>query len=181
MVSLMSEAHTAGARVLYLSASQRSKIIGAVHGDADAAAAFDSTLMSDPVRLFVEVLSTKRVPAHSGVSYGHTYVTQHPTTLARVAIGYGHGIPRKAGNSVSVTWSPAEGPPIRLPIVGRVAMDEFVVDAGDAPVLPGSRVCVFGDPRRGEVSLGEWAESLGESPVSLAACLDGRVVRSVSE
>ncbi|WP_166983670.1 alanine racemase C-terminal domain-containing protein [Paramicrobacterium fandaimingii] len=175
----MSDAHTAGARVLYLSASQNSRIADALTGDAAAAAAFDATVSSDPIRLFVEVLSTKRVPEGSGVSYGHTFVTQHPTTLARVAIGYGHGLPRKAGNRASVTWSPVDGSPMRLPIVGRVAMDEFVVDAGDAPVSPGSRVCVFGDPGRHEVPLTEWAASIGESPVSIAACLDDRVERNV--
>lgn len=181
MNSLMSDAQTAGARVLYLSATQRSRICDAIHGDAAAAAAFDSALSSDPVRLFVEVLSTKRVPANSGVSYGHTFVTQHPTSLARVAIGYGHGLPRKAGNHAFVTWSSAGGSAVPLPIVGRVAMDEFVVDAGETPVLPGSQICVFGDAHRGELPLTMWAASIGESPVSIAACLDERVVRRVAE
>lgn len=176
----MSDAQSAGTRILYLSEPQHTRVDDALDANAAAAAAFDESLASDPVRLLVEVLSTKAVPAASGVSYGHTYVTPHPTVLARVAIGYGHGLPRKAGNRAHVTWSVPGHAPARLPIVGRVAMDEFVVDAGDTPIQPGTSICVFGDPALGEVSLSEWAAAIGESPVSIVACLDHRVTRSPS-
>ncbi|WP_169923444.1 alanine racemase C-terminal domain-containing protein [Paramicrobacterium agarici] len=178
---MTSESQTAGTRVLHLSSAQLARVSRALDGDEAAAAEFDSALSSDPVRLLVEVLSTKSVPAGSGVSYGHTFVTQHPTVLARVAIGYGHGLPRKAGNRAWVTWSAAGGPAVRLPIVGRVAMDEFVVDVGRTPVEPGQLMCVFGDSDEGEVPLGDWAAAIGESPVSVIACLDRRVTRSVVE
>lgn len=160
-----------------LSSVQCERLQRAALGDANAASEFDAGIDADPVRLLVEVISTKSVPAGSGVSYGHTYVTASETVLARVAIGYGHGLPRKAGNRAAVTCGTSRRP--RLPIVGRVAMDEFVVDVGEAAVAPGDSVVVFGDARRGEISLREWASSIGESPVSVAACLDGRTQRIV--
>lgn len=170
---------TAGQRILTISAEQKSRLDAAIDGDSAAAAAFDTALSTDPVLLDVEVLSTKRVRAGAGVSYGHTYRTSRPTTLARVAIGYGHGMPRKAGNLVSVAWVPHDGEPVRLPIVGRVAMDEFVVDADDVAVQPGAFIRVFGDARGGVPSLLEWAGLLGEMPVSIVACLDSRVERRI--
>lgn len=178
MSALLAGIGAAGRRTLHLSDAQRSRAVHARLGNEAAAAAFDEAISADPVRLCVEVLSTKAVGASSGVSYGHTYVTDRPTVLARVAIGYGHGLPRKAGNRVTVSWTD-DGGTTRLPIVGRVAMDEFVVDAGETPVRAGATICVFGDAARGEVSLTDWAEAIGESPVSIVTCLDRRVAGSI--
>jgi alanine racemase len=163
------------ARTLLLSAQQL-EFLAPSPVDDRKVAAFLESLETYPPRLSAEVLSTKRVPAGVGVSYGHTFRTSAPTTLALVAIGYGHGIPRKAGNRASVTWGEAR---TRFPIVGRVAMDVLVADAGDAPVAPGETVVLFGDPRSAEVSLAEWAASVGEHPFSILACLDDRVARVV--
>jgi alanine racemase len=161
------------ARTLQLSASQASLLASAA--DDDVVTAFLQSIDSHRPRLDAEVLAVKRVGSGAGVSYGHTYRTSAPTTLALVAIGYGHGIPRKAGNRASVTL---EGR--RMPIVGRVAMDVLVIDAGDAPIAAGSRVVFFGDPTRGEIPLTEWADAVAENPYSLLACLDHRVSRVVA-
>ena len=135
------------------------------------------SVAAHPPRLTAEILATKRVAAGAGVSYGHTYRTPSATTLALVAIGYGHGLPRKAGNRAFVTWGEQA---TRMPIVGRVAMDVLVIEAGPAPVVPGESVVFFGDPAAGELSLGEWCESVGEHPVSVLASLDDRVTREVT-
>lgn len=136
------------------------------------------TLSATPPRLSAEVLSAKEVGAGAGVSYGHTFRTGAPTTLLLVAIGYGHGLHRKAGNRAHVTWG-KNGE--RLPIVGRVAMDVLVVDAGATPVSRGESVVFFGDPGEGEIPVDEWCESVGEHPFSLLASLDGRVAREVTD
>ena len=161
------------ARTLQLSAPQASQLLSTA--DDDVVSTFLQSLDTYRPRLEVEVLAVKRVGAGAGVSYGHTYRTSSPTTLALVAIGYGHGIPRKAGNRASVTL---EGR--RMPIVGRVAMDVLVIDAGDAPIAAGSRVVFFGDPETGETPLAEWADAVAENPYSLLACLDHRVSRVVA-
>ena len=184
------------ARTLEITARQSQLLDALAHGDTGAEAELDGTWASAPPRLSAEVLSVKRVPAGSGVSYGHTHVTAEETTLALVYLGYGHGLPRKSGNLAAVTWAPhpaaAESPrtpesstPVRMPIVGRVAMDVLVVDAGTRvseghrPITAGDRVVVFGDPDAGEIPIAEWAATVDEAPAVLLACLDARVIRIV--
>jgi alanine racemase len=103
----------------------------------------------------------KRVQAGQGVSYGHTYVTDRETTLGLVPLGYGDGIPRLASNRGTVTM---DGD--RFTVAGRVCMDQFVVDLGEAGArhAVGDEVVVFGDSRRGEPTARDWAiasESIG--------------------
>ncbi len=130
------------------------------------------SMTANPPRLTAEVLAIKHVGAGAGVSYGHTFRTASATTLLLVAIGYGHGLPRKAGNRASVSWGDHA---VQMPIVGRVAMDVLVVDAGDAAVTPGDTVVIFGNPETGELSLEEWCRSIDEHPFSVLACLARRL------
>lgn len=125
-------------------------------------------------RLRVELLSLKRVPAGAGVSYGHTHVTESATTLALAAMGYGDGMPRKAGNRASVTVGSGDHAH-PAPIVGRVAMNAFVIDLGGRSAAVGDRVTIFGDPERGELPLADWAASVGETPVSVLATIAAHV------
>lgn len=162
------------ARTLHLSEEQHNLLRPAML-DTQAVERLLGTLAAWPPRLEAEVLATKRVGAGAGVSYGHTFRTSTATTLALVAIGYGHGLPRKAGNRASVSW---EGN--RMPIVGRVAMDVLVIDAGDVPVASGGSVVFFGEPAAGEIPLSTWAEAVGEHPFSILACFDDRVTRVVA-
>ncbi|HEY5229761.1 MAG TPA: alanine racemase, partial [Galbitalea sp.] len=78
------------------------------------------------MELGAEIVSVKRVPAGSGVSYGYAYRTSAETTLALVPLGYADGIPRSASSIAPVSIN---GTTYR--ISGRVAMDQFVVDVGD--------------------------------------------------
>lgn len=98
------------------------------------------------------VALTKRVPAGQGVSYNHTYVTARETTLALVPMGYADGVPRLASGRAEVLVAGR-----RLPIVGRVAMDQFVVDCGDLPVHAGDPVLLFGPGDTGEPTAKDWA------------------------
>lgn len=85
------------------------------------------------------VVQTKRVPAGSGVSYGYLYTTQSETTLALVPIGYAEGLPRNASGNAEVAINDR-----RFKIHSRIAMDQFVVDVGNASVSPGDTVTIFG-------------------------------------
>lgn len=98
------------------------------------------------------VILTKRVGPGIGVSYGPEFVTDHETTLALVPAGYADGVPRSTGNRAAVAIGGA-----RCPIVGRVAMDQVVVDVGDRPVAAGDRVVFFGTGESGEPTVTEWA------------------------
>jgi len=165
--------------VLELSVPQADALRAAMAGDRDSVAVFGQQASSHPIRLSAEVVAVKTVESDAGVSYGHTYRTSSATTLALVAIGYGHGVPRKAGNRADVTWRGTDGSAQRFPIVGRVAMDVLVVDAGDAPVALGDKVVLFGDPALGEIPLATWAASIDEHPLAVVAGLDDRIEREV--
>ena len=162
------------ARRLELTPGLRLALARLAEGEPGALDAVQRELETARPRLLVEVLSTKRVPAGAGVSYGHTHVTGAPTVLALAAIGYGDGLPRKAGNRAAVTVR-SGGHAHPAPIVGRVAMNAFVIDLGERHVAPGETVTVFGDPERGEIPLPEWAASVGESPVAILANLSAHV------
>ncbi|WP_341717598.1 alanine racemase [Micromonospora sp. FIMYZ51] len=101
------------------------------------------------------VMLTKRVPAGSGVSYGHTYTTEGEANLAVVPLGYADGVPRHASNAGPVLLGGR-----RRIISGRVCMDQFVLDCGDDPVAAGDVVTLFGDGSDGAPTADDWAEAV---------------------
>ena len=121
------------------------------------------------------VLSTKAISAGDGVSYGYTFRAARVGRTALVGIGYGDGVHRHAGNTCSVT---IEGE--RRPIVGRVAMNVFVVLLGDGRVVPGTPVELFGDPGDGAAGVREWAADLGVESAAVTAGIGRRVERTLS-
>src|SRR5262249_2475208 len=122
--------------------------------------------------LTADVAVVKRAAAGSGVSYGHTYATRVETTLALVPAGYGDGVPRQGSNLLEVF---AGGR--RRRIAGRVCMDQFVIDVGDAPIAAGDEVVLFGPGERGEPTAQEWAEALGTISYEIVTRIGARVPR----
>ncbi|ONI73389.1 alanine racemase [Actinosynnema sp. ALI-1.44] len=114
-----------------------------------------------PVMTFrSSVVSTKLTRAGEGVSYGHTWIAERDTTLALVPVGYADGVPRGLSGRFEVFLAGR-----RRPVVGRVCMDQIVVDCGDNrgddPVNPGDEVILFGPGAHGEPTAREWADKLG--------------------
>jgi len=122
-----------------------------------------------------EVVSVKAVPVGSGVSYGYSYRTRDDTSLSLVGLGYADGIPRLASNRASV-WL---GGGLH-PLVGRVAMDQFVVETGAASVAVGDEAVVFGEPALGHPSAWQLGEQTGRTALELTAGIGPRVQRVVS-
>jgi alanine racemase len=114
----------------------------------------------------------KRVPAGSGVSYGHTYVTPRETTLAVVPVGYGEGVPRSGSST-----APVQVAGRRTTVAGRVCMDQFVVDVGDTAVEAGDEVVLFGTGASGEPTAQDWAEACGTISYEIVTQIGGRFVR----
>jgi alanine racemase len=102
------------------------------------------------------VALTKRIAAGESVSYGHTWTAQNETTLALVPVGYADGVPRGLSGKLRVLLEGRQ-----RTVVGRVCMDQIVVDARDDDVRPGDEVVLFGTGSRGEPTATEWAEKLG--------------------
>ena len=70
----------------------------------------------------------KTLPEGSPISYGGTYVTTRKSRIATIPVGYGDGYPRSLSNKGYVL---VHGK--RAPIVGRVCMDQFMIDVTDIP------------------------------------------------
>jgi alanine racemase len=102
------------------------------------------------------VVSTKRVPAGSAVGYGRTWTASADTNLALVPVGYADGVPRSLSGRFDV-WLAGR----RRPVVGRVSMDQLVVDCGDDDVPAGADVVLFGDGADGAPTAREWADTIG--------------------
>jgi alanine racemase len=96
------------------------------------------------------VVSVRGVPARTPVGYGYKHVTERATSLALLPLGYADGIPRASHGFVSIHGT-------RCPVVGRVSMDQVVVDVGDLHVRPGDIATVFGPGDAGEPTAAEWA------------------------
>jgi alanine racemase len=122
--------------------------------------------------LSADIALTKRVPAGSGVSYGHRYHTSAESTLALVPLGYADGVPRHATNIGEVLVGGR-----RRQIAGTVCMDQFVVDVGDDPVSPGDEVILFGPGGRGEPTAQDWAEAIGTINYEIVTRVGPRVPR----
>jgi alanine racemase len=115
---------------------------------------------------------TKRVPAGAGVSYGHTYFPESETTLVLVPVGYADGVPRAAGNRAPVLAAGAH-----RTIAGRVCMDQFVLDVGDAEVRAGDEVVLWGPGDRGEPTAQDWADAVDTIHYELVTRIGGRFTR----
>ncbi|BAU32185.1 alanine racemase C-terminal domain-containing protein [Microcella alkaliphila] len=147
--------------------------------DADVTALRERIRAHSP-RLSAVILSTYAIPAGGGVSYGHTFVADRDRVAADVAIGYGHGLPRHAGNTATMVAAPAEGTARALPIVGRVAMDDAVVLIDEVPLVAGDHLSVFG-PGSGETPLDQWSAMVDDDPVSVLLALDPRITTVVCD
>ena len=119
------------------------------------------------------LVQVKSVGAGQGVSYGHDWHTPVPTTLGLVPIGYADGILRAASPGAHA-WVNGR----QVPLVGRVCMDQVVVDLGpDAADRPGDEVVLFGPGTRGEPTADDWARAAGTISYEILTGMRGRVGR----
>ncbi|HVJ45270.1 MAG TPA: alanine racemase, partial [Luteolibacter sp.] len=96
-----------------------------------------STVMSLKSRITL----VRTLPAGHGVSYGRQFVTTKPTRVATVGVGYGDGYPRHVSGKGAEVWIRGK----RFPILGRITMDQTMVDVtGDESVSEGDEVEMFG-------------------------------------
>ncbi|WP_127784921.1 alanine racemase [Rhodococcus sp. X156] len=120
------------------------------------------------------VALVKRVSAGEGVSYGHLWSAPQDTTVALLPIGYADGIPRVLSNNLEVQLGGR-----RRPVVGRVCMDQVVVDCGPdgGGVQEGDTAVFFGSDERDEPLAQEWATKLGTIHYEVVTSVRGRVRR----
>ncbi len=110
------------------------------------------------------------LPAGHGVSYGRTFVTARPTRVATIGIGYGDGYPRALSNHSTQVFIRGR----RVPLLGRVTMDQVMADVTDLAVCePGDEVELFGP----NIPVGELAEKAGTIAWEVFTSLTSRVTR----
>lgn len=115
----------------------------------------------------------KQVPAGVAVGYGGSAVTTSETKVGIVAMGYADGIPRNATSATGVFINGE-----RAPIIGRVSMDQFVVDLGaNSKVITGDEVIVFGPGNAGEYTADDWASASETINYEIVTRIAARVPR----
>ncbi len=124
------------------------------------------------------VALVKSIRAGEGVSYGHTWTAERDTNLALMPIGYADGLFRSLGGRLEVLINGR-----RRPGVGRICMDQFMVDLGPGPldVAEGDEAILFGPGTRGEATAQDWADLLGTIHYEVVTSPRGRITRTYRE
>jgi alanine racemase len=115
---------------------------------------------AEPVFSFrTRVGIVKNLPAGTTISYGRTHTLKRDTRVAVLTAGYGDGIPRATSNRAQVL---IHG--VRCPVLGRVTMDQTIVDVTDVPAITrGDEAVLVGRQGAAEISIGEfsrWADTI---------------------
>jgi alanine racemase len=119
------------------------------------------------------VVSVRELPAGATVGYNGTFVATESMRLALVAAGYGDGLTRGLGNRFSLL---VRGQ--RAPVVGRVSMDQAVVDVTEIPgVQPGDEVVLLGSQGGETISAFDHARATGTIPWEIFTRIAPRVPR----
>ena len=124
------------------------------------------------------VALVKSIQAGEGVSYGHTWIAPRDTNLALLGIGYADGVFRSLGGRLEVLINGR-----RRPGVGRVCMDQFVVDLGPGQpdVAEGDEAILFGPGSHGEPTAQDWADLVGTIHYEVVTSVRGRITRTYRE
>jgi alanine racemase len=129
--------------------------------------------LTPAMSLRARLAMVKRVPAGTGVSYGHRYVTTEETALGLVPLGYADGIRRDATGKNLIGLNGR-----RYPIAGTVCMDQVVADLGDEPARQGDEVVLFGTGKDKEPTAHDWGKALGTISYEITTGIGARVPRT---
>ena len=123
--------------------------------------------------LRTRVIHVKKVPAGFNISYGITYKTPKPTTIATVPVGYADGLNRLLSSRGQML---VHGK--RVPIVGRICMDLTMLDVGSIDnVQTGDEVVIFGRQNNERITVDEMASSLKTINYEIVSTIADRVPR----
>lgn len=133
----------------------------------------DIVKITPALGLYSHIAYIKDVPKGVAVSYGGTFVTDKPTKIATIPVGYGDGYPRSLSNKGYVLING-----IKAPILGRVCMDQFMVDVSDIEnVSENDEVTLIGWSGQSHISIEELGNLSGRFNYELACDLNPRIPR----
>ncbi|MCF0133683.1 MAG: alanine racemase [Blautia sp.] len=125
------------------------------------------------MELISHVTYVKSVPAGLQVSYGGTYTTEREMRIATIPVGYADGYPRGLSNK---GWVLIHGK--KAPILGRVCMDQFMVDVSEIEeVKAGDRVVLLGKDGSEEITVDMLGALSGRFPYEFTCDITKRVPR----
>ncbi|WKD60428.1 Alanine racemase [Corynebacterium ciconiae DSM 44920] len=131
------------------------------------------------MRWTARVTTVKKIQAGEGVSYGLTWRAPCDSVTAVVAVGYADGMPRavQTRRGESDLWVSIHGHRYRQ--IGRVCMDQIVVDLGSNPhgVSAGDEAVLMGDGQSAEMTAAELAAAAGTIAYEMVCAPKGRTVR----
>ncbi len=128
--------------------------------------------------LKTELIGLRHAVAGTGVSYEYIHVAERDTLLGLIPFGYADGLPR----GLSGTGTTVQVHGVACPIVGRIAMDQCVIDLGELVARGieaqlGDEVVLFGDPSLGLPPVEAWAQAIGTINYEIVAGIGSRVTR----
>lgn len=130
-----------------------------------------------PLRPVMELKShivhLKTIEAGTPVSYGGTFVADHPMRIATIPVGYGDGYPRSLSNKGYVLIRGQ-----KAPILGRVCMDQFMADVTDISAELLDEVTLLGKDGPAEITLEELDHLSGRFPYEFVCDIGRRVPRA---
>lgn len=133
----------------------------------------DIVALKPLLSLYSHIVYVKTVPAGTAVSYGGTYVTEKETRIATIPVGYGDGYARSLSNKGYVLICGK-----RARILGRVCMDQFMVDVTEIPEAEeGDKVTLIGTDGEENISLELLGELSGRFNYEFACDLGKRIPR----
>jgi alanine racemase len=116
----------------------------------------------------------RTAPIGHGISYGRTYITRKPTRVATLAVGYADGYQRHLTNRGAEVLIRGH----RCPVLGRITMDQIVVDVDGVPgVAAGEEAVLMGRQENEEISAAELAQKSGTIPWEIFTGVGRRVAR----
>jgi alanine racemase len=115
----------------------------------------------------------KRIPQGTPLSYGHTFIAPRRLRVATLTAGYGDGYLRTGSNRAQVLIRGQ-----RCPVLGRVTMDQMIVDVSSLPaVAVEDEVVLIGRQANDEIRVHELAAWFGTIPWEVLTGITYRVPR----
>ena len=120
--------------------------------------------------LFSHIVQIHNLPIHTPVGYGGDFITKAPARIGTVPLGYGDGIPRRfSGQTVRVFH---QNKLFSAPVIGRICMDQMMLDLTATPATVGDAVQIFED-------IPKTAKALDTIPYEVLTALGPRIKRRV--
>ena len=147
----------------------------ALYGVSPAPELASITPLQPALQVKARITQIKDLPAGTGVSYGHQFITDRPCRLAVVGIGYADGVPRNLSNRLNLILNGK-----KVAQIGAITMDQLMLDVTDCQnVQLGDPVTLIGEESNVKITADDWAQTLGTIPWEILCGFKHRLPRII--